>query len=234
MLSPESGAGPVIPRPISIYGFDGAIKLSFLIQTLGEGTQALAALRPGQKVSITAPLGNGFPDVSADREAVAVAGGVGSAPFLTWLRQREAQAEKTATECGQTHMIYGARSADRLYERAAFEKAPGHLICATDDGSLGFAGNAVQAVQAEITAGRISKDAVFLACGPASLLHGFANWARAEKVEAYLSLETYMGCGFGVCNACPTPTSDSGQYGEWPWVKTCIKGPVFRLSDIKF
>ncbi|MBT3339770.1 MAG: hypothetical protein HOM34_01685 [Planctomycetes bacterium] len=227
MLSPENGAGPVIPRPISIYDYDGGIKISFLIQILGRGTRVLAALRPGHKVSITVPLGNGFPETIFNREAVAVAGGVGCAPFLTWLRQREAQSKNT-------HMIYGARSADRLYELDAFQQAPGRLVCATDDGSLGFVGNAVQAVQTEIAEGRISSDAVFLACGPAPLLHGFAAWAREQKVEAYLSLETYMGCGIGVCNACPTPSSESGAFSDWPWVKTCIQGPVFRLSDIRF
>jgi hypothetical protein len=43
-----------------------------------------------------------------------------------------------------------------------------------------------------------------------------------------------MGCGFGVCNACPVETQPDGTFGDWPWARTCEVGPVFALSDIKF
>ncbi|PCJ51870.1 MAG: hypothetical protein COA70_13295, partial [Planctomycetota bacterium] len=77
-------------------------------------------------------------------------------------------------------------------------------------------------------------DALFLGCGPAGLLHGFADFARARNLDAVLSLETYMGCGFGVCNACPVATNPDGPLGFWPYTRTCIEGPVFPLSSIQF
>ncbi|MDP6962642.1 MAG: dihydroorotate dehydrogenase electron transfer subunit, partial [Planctomycetota bacterium] len=77
-----------------------------------------------------------------------------------------------------------------------------------------------------------SSDAVFLACGPEGLLHAFADFARLRNLDAYLSLETYMGCGYGVCNACPVSTSREGKLSSWPYAKTCCEGPVFSLKDI--
>jgi hypothetical protein len=65
------------------------------------------------------------------------------------------------------------------------------------------------------------------------LLHAFADFARLRNLTSFLSLETYMGCGFGVCNSCPVPTSVEGQFSDWPYATTCSQGPVFSLADIK-
>ncbi len=229
MLSPEDGSGPEIARPFSLYDCPGPNQVSFLIQTLGCGTRALAALPPGSAVRCTFPLGNGFQVAAAERTVVMVAGGVGSAPFLLYAQKRVALGAGA-----NTHFFFGARSGERLYDRQAFASL---AICshfATDDGSLGFAGNVLAAVEAALADNTIPAEALFLACGPAGLLHGFASFARARKLDAWLSLETYMGCGYGVCNACPVPTEAAGALGAWPYARTCTDGPVFSLRDIQF
>jgi len=229
MLSPEDGSGPEIPRPFSLYDRPAKDRFTFLIQTMGRGTKAIEAVPDGSVLRVTLPLGNGFEVAAADRTVVMVAGGVGSAPFLLYAKERAALGASA-----QTHMLFGARSAERLYDREAFEQVEVQLQLATDDGSLGFSGNVVACCGDLLDRGLLPQDALFLACGPAGLLHGFADFARARELDAWLSLETYMGCGFGVCNGCPVPTEPDGPLGAWPYAKTCTEGPVFPLSTIRF
>lgn len=229
MLSPAQGGTQQIARPFSIYDRPSANRFTFLIQQLGQGTRDLIDMPVGAEVVCTMPLGNGFEVAPASEDVVIVAGGVGSAPFLLYARERIA-----AGASANTHMILGARSSDRLYDSAAFEALDFDLRLATDDGSRGFHGNVVQALAAALDVGEINSGAHFLACGPAGLLHGFADFARSRMLRAWLSLETYMGCGYGVCNGCPVPTNPDGPLGAWPYARTCKDGPVFSLDSIQF
>ena len=225
MLAAADGSGPLIPRPFSVYDQLAPDRLSFLVQVIGPGTRCLAALAIGSELICTLPLGNGFTVAEPDREVALVAGGVGSAPFLLYARAR-------ARAGGLSHFLYGARSADRLYDREAFQTGALRCLDATDDGSLGFRGNVVACLAAELDAGRIGAGALVCACGPEPLLHAFAAFARERGLDAQLSLETYMGCGIGVCNGCPTPTAAAGAFGDWPYAKSCLDGPVFALADV--
>ncbi len=229
MICREDGLGPVIPRPFSVYDQPDPRRLVFLVQVIGRGTRILAALRPGDPVTCTVPLGNGFVVAPPGREVVLVAGGIGSAPFLLYARQRLEAGRQSGTT-----FFFGARSADRLYDARAFGTLRVRTVFSTDDGSAGFHGSVVEAVQHSLAGGGIGRDALFCACGPEGLLHGFAAFAREHALEYELSLETYMGCGFGVCNGCPVPTAPDGPLGSWPWAKACRAGPVFSGSAIRF
>ena len=227
MLSPADGSGPVLPRPFSFYGQTSAHRLTFLVQVIGKGTQALADVELGGLVQVTLPLGTGFSLPEANRPAVMLAGGVGSAPFLLLAEKRVAE-----KGTGGTEFIFGARNEDRLYDRATFEKLQIQTRFATDDGSFGFHGNVLQCLESGLKAGEISADAKFFACGPEPLLKAFAAFAKQHDLEGQVSLETYMGCGYGACNACPTATNPEGPLGDWPWAKTCQEGPAFDLNAV--
>jgi NAD(P)H-flavin reductase len=54
-------------------------ELRFLIDPIGPGTRALAALRGGDAIYVLGPLGNGF-DLEVERPLI-VAGGIGIAPM---------------------------------------------------------------------------------------------------------------------------------------------------------
>lgn len=228
MLSPADGTGPCIPRPFSVYDRLGPRRFSFLVQVLGPGTRALDAVPVGGAWTATLPLGNGFAAPAPARPVVFVAGGVGSAPFLLYARARAA-----AGAASRTWMLYGARSSDRLYDAAAFAREGVPVLCATQDGGTGFRGTVLELLGAELDAGRIPSEALACGCGPEGLLHAFAGLARARGLDAELSLETYMGCGWGGCNACPVPTEPAGPLGAWPWAKTCTQGPVFPLPAVR-
>jgi|FLOH01.1.fsa_nt_gi dihydroorotate dehydrogenase electron transfer subunit len=229
MLSPAAGGSQQIARPFSIYDRPTAQRFTFLIQQLGLGTRELVELALGAEILCTMPLGNGFEVATASEDVVILAGGVGSAPFLQYVLERIA-----AGAGANTHMILGARSRERLYDVASFENLSFDLRVATDDGSRGFHGHVIAALAAALDAGELNSAARFLACGPSGLLHGFASFAREHKLRAWLSLETYMGCGFGVCNGCPVATQADGPLGAWPYARTCIDGPVFSLDAIQF
>lgn len=229
MLSPGDGSGPCIPRPFSVFDRPAGDRFTFLIQVHGAGTRALAAIHADGELTCTMPLGSGFRVAPSSEPVVMVAGGVGSAPFLLYARERAA-----AGAGADTWMLYGARTADRLYDREAFLAAGAQLRCASQDGGAEHRGTVLDLLRDELDAGRIPADALFAACGPEGLLHAFADFARARRLRAELSLETYMGCGFGGCNACPVPTEPTGPLGAWPWAKACTQGPVFDLRAIRF
>jgi NAD(P)H-flavin reductase len=70
--------GRVLPRPFSLcLALRG--ELGFLVDPIGPGTRAIAALERGHAIRVTGPLGNGF-DLSVERPLL-VGGGIGIAPF---------------------------------------------------------------------------------------------------------------------------------------------------------
>jgi len=76
--------GRVLPRPMSVC-LATARELAFLVDPIGPGTRALAALASGDRLHLLGPLGRGFrPDV---RRPLLVGGGIGIAP-LPFLSQR--------------------------------------------------------------------------------------------------------------------------------------------------
>jgi dihydroorotate dehydrogenase electron transfer subunit len=70
--------GRPLPRPMSLCQAPPG-ELSFLLEAVGPGTRAIAAVQPGQEINIFGPLGNGYRlDVE---QPLLVGGGVGVAPF---------------------------------------------------------------------------------------------------------------------------------------------------------
>jgi NAD(P)H-flavin reductase len=70
--------GCLLPRPFSLCVAPTG-ELGFLIDPIGRGTRALAALSRGDAIGVFGPLGNGF-DLSVSRPLL-VGGGIGMAPF---------------------------------------------------------------------------------------------------------------------------------------------------------
>jgi len=70
--------GRILPRPMSLCLAPPG-ELAFLLDPVGPGTRALAALEPGERIHVLGPLGNGFRlDVS---RPLLVGGGIGIAPL---------------------------------------------------------------------------------------------------------------------------------------------------------
>jgi dihydroorotate dehydrogenase electron transfer subunit len=70
--------GRLLPRPMSLCQAPTA-ELGFLLDVVGPGTRALAAVQPGDELHVFGPLGNGYRlDVE---KPLLVGGGIGVAPF---------------------------------------------------------------------------------------------------------------------------------------------------------
>jgi NAD(P)H-flavin reductase len=70
--------GRLLPRPMSLCQAPPG-ELAFLLEAIGPGTRAIAAVDPGDEIHVFGPLGNGFRlDVE---KPLLVGGGIGVAPF---------------------------------------------------------------------------------------------------------------------------------------------------------
>jgi dihydroorotate dehydrogenase electron transfer subunit len=233
MLRREDRLSPAIPRPFSIYREEGG-ELEFLIKVMGQGTRALADCVPGTKLRVIGPLGNGWPALEGGGAPwVMLAGGIGSAPFHMAIEQALAGMDgKRACKPSEIFYLYGAARADLLYELDAFQKLGVPVHTCTIDGSHGRKGHVLQLLGELQSAGKIPKKVRLLACGPEKMLEAVELHARKNSLECWLSLETLMGCGVGICNGCPVPTVPGGPMGSWPNAKCCVEGPVFSRQAI--
>jgi dihydroorotate dehydrogenase electron transfer subunit len=89
MVSCDSGYGRLLRRPISIHQANQRT-ISLLFAVVGTGTQWLSQRKPGDKVDILGPMGNGFSISPRKKNILLVAGGLGIAP-LGFLAQHAAK-----------------------------------------------------------------------------------------------------------------------------------------------
>jgi dihydroorotate dehydrogenase electron transfer subunit len=194
--------GFLLRRPFSVYRADGE-EIEVLLKPVGRGTQLLSSLAPGAVISCLGPLGRGF-DVAAGRgPVVLLSGGLGAAALPLAAREARALGREVL-------WVHGARTAGELCSEWEGDR----VLWATDDGSRGVHGTALSAVP--------EGDATVLACGPNRMLA-----AVAERLpEAQVAIETYMGCGTGVCLGCAVPLSGGG------YDRACKEGPVYRAAAV--
>ena len=233
MVKRTDGTSPLIPRPFSIYRQRGD-ELDFLIKIMGRGTRALAACREGHEVLLTGPLGNGWPTLDGDGDPwVLLAGGVGSAPFYMGIEQALAGMDgATPVPRDKITYLFGAATEGLLYDLEAFRALGVAVHTATDDGSHGHRGNVLTLLEELWADERLPRQVRLLACGPDPMLEAVEDLAERLGLEAWLSLETLMGCGVGICNGCPVDTRPDGPLGAWPNAKCCVEGPVFSTRAI--
>jgi dihydroorotate dehydrogenase electron transfer subunit len=193
--------GPLLRRPFSIYRVAGD-DIEVVLKEVGSGTAQLLKMRRGDQISCLGPLGKGFDIAVGPRKIALVSGGLGVAPMPL--------AAKEAMALGiHVTWVHGARTEAELCNEAEGDD----VIWATDDGSRGFAGTAVAAAP--------DVD-LMLACGPNRMLAAVA----ARRPDALVAVETYMGCGTGVCLGCAVPLLRGG------YDRACKEGPVYRASDV--
>lgn len=233
MLKRRDGLSPLIPRPFSLYRQRGDV-LEFLLKVMGRGTQALASSRPGDALTLIGPLGNGWPALAGGGKPwVMLAGGVGSAPFWLGIEQALAGMDgQRAAKKDELVYLYGAARKGLLYDLEGFKKLGVPVHTATDDGSEGFRGNVLGLLEKLWSEQKLPREVRLLACGPHPMLVAIERLARAKNLECWLSLETLMGCGVGICNGCPVATRPEGPMGAWPNAKCCVEGPVFPIAAV--
>ncbi len=228
---------PLLGRPLALYDVVLDAKgeprwVDIVYITLGKMTRRLAKVSPGSCLEVWGPLGNGFPPEQADRW-VLVAGGIGQTPFLAFSaevlgkRRYGNPPRRFPTATGVT-LCYGVRTKARLACVEDFQSLGVEVLLATDDGSAGYRGLVTELFSRVIegTTGRVH----VVACGPEMMMAECARIACECGVPCYVSLETPMACGLGICFSCAVKvrTPDGG----WDYRRACVDGPVFRAEDL--
>ncbi|HSK50041.1 MAG TPA: hypothetical protein VK889_06040 [Solirubrobacterales bacterium] len=225
----QRGDLPYLPRAISVAetgrGADG-VRLDFLVEGVGPGTERLCELKPGEEVWVTGPLGNVFAEprqVNPDAAgAILVGGGIGVAPLALLRRQ-------LADRAVPLRVLLGFRNAAHAGGNELFCGAGGDLCpevrLASEDGHVGHEGY-VTDLLVTMLAGDDAESAVVYSCGPPAMLEAVRALCAEAGVPCELALESPMACGFGACFGCAVPKPQGG------YMRLCVDGPVVRGEQI--
>jgi dihydroorotate dehydrogenase electron transfer subunit len=219
---------PLLPRPMSISevlpdeaGAPGRIRI--LLKVVGRGTGLLAALATGDIIQVLGPLGRPFqipPPAPSRRRALLIAGGIGVATF-PFLARELRKAGWNAT------LLFGARGEADLVRREWFEEEGLEVRTATEDGSHGRRGLVTDLLQE--VAGPASDAGMAYACGPPPMLRAVSALVNAAGLPCQLSMESVMGCGFGVCLGCVVKVRKGDGFD---YARVCVEGPTLMASEV--
>jgi dihydroorotate dehydrogenase electron transfer subunit len=101
----------------------------------------------------------------------------------------------------------------------------------TDDGSLGDEGSITAALERHLSRENAA-GAIIYACGPWAMMKRVSEVAESEGLRCLVSIETPMGCGFGVCVGCAVAVKDPAPYESYK--RACVDGPVFPAQLIRW
>lgn len=210
------GEGLLLRRPISVCSCmedEPDDLLSIVFEVRGEGTRWLAGRELGDSLDVLGLAGNGF-DLKPEGRYLLVGGGIGIPPMLGC-------AQYTG---GRATAILGGRSRDKIILEEFFREDCAKVLCATDDGSLGYHGFVDALVRRELSEDR-GYDGV-LACGPKPMLRNVAKVAEEFGIPCQVSMEERMGCGVGACLVCACDMADGSRK------HVCKDGPVFDSREV--
>lgn len=205
----------IVRLPLSFASLDlqeGSVELIYAV--VGEGTHRLSQMGIGASSTLIGPCGKGW-NLSNNRSALLVAGGVGAPPIVAAARELK---ERGVELCA----ILGARSKDRLWGESVLKDMGATVIVTTDDGSYGRQGFTTEVV-AELLPGDFGQ---ILTCGPNLMMAGVAALAKKAKIDCQASLERMMTCGFGACHTCNVAMRAGG------YKFCCTDGPVFDAKEV--
>ena len=206
-------------RPFSIFNADAASgRLELLYKTVGRGTLALNAVKPGDAVNVMGPLGHGFPTTCAGAPLL-VGGGFGVAPLYFLARMLKASG-------AEPKLFVGGRTKADLLALDRFAELGVEVFTATNDGSAGVQGLVTDPLDDEmIRLKEEGKAFELFACGPDPMLKAVALRATGSGSKGWISMDRHMICGVGACYACIQKTVRGNS-------RCCIEGPIFRAEDL--
>jgi dihydroorotate dehydrogenase electron transfer subunit len=231
---------PLLGRPLALYdvvpsatGEMSAIDVVYLV--LGKMTDRLAACRPGAKLDVWGPLGDGFPPRPA-QHVIMVAGGIGQTPFLAlgqeYLgRRKYGEPPRSVPAALKVTLCYGVRTAALAAGVDDFRGAGFDLRLSSDDGTLGHHGLVTDLLRDALDE-TIHQDRLVDCCGPEPMMEAVAKICRDAGAPCLVSLETPMACGIGICFSCVAKVRQ--PEGSWDYKRTCVEGPIFDAEKIEW
>ena len=213
----DSATTPLLRRPFGFHRIS-ASGFEILCEIVGKGTRFLSGLKPGDKVDILGPLGNGFSVRKGDKNFIIVAGGIGVAPLASLAESL------TRIKKAEVYAIIGARTKNALLCADHFNDIGIKTMIATDDGSYGKRCFATDILNEFLKIKRGFRPTIF-ACGPEPMLKAITHIAEKRGLECYASLEENIACGVGACLGCAIRTRSGYKL-------VCKDGPVFDIKEI--
>jgi len=199
--------------PLSISSASNGLA-SVTVKDVGEATHAINQMERGDNLGIRGPFGSYFRIIG--RNALIVAGGIGAAPLLML-------ADRLLSRNVRVTFIEGAKTHSEIIFRDQLsflrDKYGLEVIFATDDGTYGLRGTAVDAAEEALSKKRF--DSLY-ACGRESMIRKLYCLAEKYSIPMQASLERIMRCAIGICGSCVI-----GRY------RVCRDGPVFDSSMLR-
>ncbi len=206
---------PLLSRPISVNFYNNNTgRLSFLYEVKGTGTQKLARLKKGDKLTLTGPLGNGFNTdeviKAANGKPVAVVGGgIGIAPLYMLVAELKKKGADVVLYAGFRNFPFGIENIMPLCER---------VEVSTETGAAGYKGYITDLIDPNLCGAACT-------CGPEIMMKKTADIFMKHNLPVWVSKEEKMACGLGACLGCTCKSSKA--HGEKP-LCVCKQGPVFE------
>ena len=210
-------------RPFSVFDAEDG-RVTLLYKTVGRGTAALNAVRPGDEIAVMGPLGHGFPQ-KCDGVPLLVGGGYGVAPLHFLAKRLQSNNLKSGNQT-IPRLFLGGRTAADLLAVDRFRALGVEVFTATNDGSAGVKGLVTDPLDDELAKLRERGEKFELfACGPDPMLKAVAMRATGTGSKGWISMDRHMVCGVGACYACIQKTVRGNS-------RCCVEGPVFAAEDL--
>ena len=238
---------PCVPmrRPLSIMRADPEQGwLEFLYKPVGAGLEKLTARRPGERLSMLAPIGRGFFPSRSRPRVLAVGGGVGIPPMIFAAERLAARPEfRTPVVLMGSELPFPFRLVPSALAVPGAPEGATHGMAlleavgipsrlASNAGLPGAFAGFVPALARRLLEAMPEHERAetqLIGCGPEPMLHALAILAREFDLPCQLALEEYMACGVGGCAGCTvrieTPAGPAMK-------RVCVDGPVFEAREV--
>ncbi|MDO5301956.1 MAG: dihydroorotate dehydrogenase electron transfer subunit [Tissierellia bacterium] len=193
MVGTGDGA-KLLKRPLSVFD-EGEGRLSFLVRTVGKGTELMAQFTPGERVDVEGPFGTGFPPV--EEPITFYGGGTGMAPGHHLLKTYGGEKVKVV-----------------LGLRAPMEKLEG--LFSEFQGSTAF-------VYGDNILAQGAPQGTVYTCGPEAMMEAVAR-GSSGKVYASLEGRMGCGFGVCLSCTCKTEQGRERVCTEGPVFDTEVLG----------
>ena len=205
--------GERFPLTIADYNREKGI-ITIVFQVVGKSTKLLSHQNVGDKIlDVVGPLGNRIHIQKYEFPVIIIGGGVGIAECYPQAKELKEAGNKIIT-------IIGARNTSLLFWREKMRSVSDELIICTDDGTEGRKGVVTEPLKDILKREKIS---IVIAIGPLIMMKFVALTTNGSgdlpKVKTYVSLNTIMIDGTGMCGGCRFSTID----GDIQFA--CVDGP---------
>jgi len=205
--------GERFPLTIADYDRDkGTITIVLLV--VGKSTKKLSLMEVGERLlDVVGPLGNRIHVEKYEHPVIIIGGGVGIAPCYPQVKEYREAGNEVIT-------ILGGRSKDLLFWRDKFAAVSDRLIITTNDGSEGIKGFTTEPLRDILMSEEVS---LVIAIGPLLMMKNVVLLTNGEGdlpwVKTFVSLNTIMVDGTGMCGGCRFPTKQGDMHFA------CVDGP---------